>query len=283
MDQADRLRDLMSGGESRARVLAITSGKGGVGKTNVAVNLAIALVEMGKRVIVVDVDIGLANADVLLAVQPRLHLGHVLSGEVSPLDALTLTPSGVSLLAGSSGVRQMSDLEASEREFLIRGFQELEAYADFIFIDTGSGISSNVVQFSSAADEVLVVTVPEPTAITDAYAVVKAVSREKGYGRMRLVVNMCSSSGEAARVGGRIQSVARRFLGIETDCLGHVVLDEQVRLAVRRKRAVLLDAPRSPAAACFRRLAERLVGEEPNARARGFFKRFASAIHGVMS
>jgi len=273
----------MHGKESRARVLAVTSGKGGVGKTHLAVNLALALAERRKRVILVDVDIGLANADVLLSVQPRLHLGHVLSGEVSPLDALTAAPGGVSLLPGCTGVRHLSDLEKPERDFLVRSFQDLEAYADFIVIDTGAGISRNVVQFSAAADEAIVITTPEPTAITDGYAVIKAISREKGFGRIRLVINLVSDANEAARVTERIQMVSRRFLGIEVDYLGYILQDDQVRWATRRKRPLLLEFPKSPAAQCVRALGEKILGEEPGGRARGFFKRFASAIHGVLS
>jgi flagellar biosynthesis protein FlhG len=283
MDQAERLRDLMGGGGSRARVLAVTSGKGGVGKTNVAVNLALALAELGKRVILVDVDIGLANADVLLSVEPKLHLGHVLSGEVSTLDALTSGPGGVLLLPGCVGVRHLSDLEKTEREFLMRSFQDLEAYADFVLIDTAAGISRNVIQFSAAADEAIVVTSPEPTAITDGYAVIKAISREKGFGRIRLLVNLVHDRAEARRVTDRIQMVARRFLGIEVDGLGHIVWDDFVRHAVRRKRPFLLEHPRSPASLCVRAIAEKILGERPAIPSGGFFKRFASAIHGVLS
>jgi flagellar biosynthesis protein FlhG len=282
MDQAERLRDLVSGGGCRARVLAVTSGKGGVGKTNVAVNLALALAQLGKRVILVDVDIGLANADVLLSVEPKLHLGHVLSGEVSTLDALTPGPGGVLLLPGCVGMRHLSDLEKTEREFLMRSFQDLEAYADFVLIDTAAGISRNVVQFSAAADEAIVVTCPEPTAITDGYAVVKAISREKGFGRIRLLVNLVHDRAEARRVTERIQMVARRFLGIEVDGLGHIVWDDAVRHAVRRKRPFILEHPRSPASLCVRAIAEKISGERPAAGAGGFFKRFASAIHGVL-
>lgn len=281
MDQADRLRDLVNGQEMKARVLAVASGKGGVGKTSLAVNLALALVEKDKRVILVDVDIGLANADVLLGVQPRVHLGHVLSGEVSALDALTLTPGGVALLPGSTGLRHVSDLERTEQDFLIRSFEDLEAHADFILLDTGAGISRNVVQFAAASDEVLVVTVPEPTAITDGYALIKAISKEKGFGRIRLIVNMAMDGKEAARVSERIQGVARRFLGTEVEHLGHVVMDDRVHRAIRRRRPLLLEQPHAPASVCIKTLAQKLLSERQSSRSRGFFKRFASAIHGV--
>lgn len=281
MDQADRLRDLVSGQETRARVLAVASGKGGVGKTSLAVNLALALVEKGKRVILVDVDIGLANSDVLLGVQPRVHLGHVLAGEVGPLDALTITPGGVALLPGCTGIRHISDLERNEQDFLIRSFEELESHADFILLDTGAGISRNVVQFSAAADEVLIVTVPEPTAITDGYALAKAISREKGFGRIRLVVNMALDGKEATRVSERIQNVARRFLGIEVDHFGHVVMDDRVPRAIRRRRPLLLEQPHAPASVCIKTLAHKLLSETVSQKSRGFFKRFAGAIYGV--
>ncbi len=283
MDQAERLRALVSGNERRARVIAVTSGKGGVGKTNVAVNLALALVQLGRKVVVVDLDIGLANADVLFGVQPRVHLGHVLSGEVAPQDALASMPGGVLLLPGASGARHLSDLERTERDYLIRSFQELESRADFILIDTAAGISRNVVQFASSADEVIVVTTPEPTSITDGYAVVKAISREKGAGRIRLVVNLSNGSAEAARVFERIQAVSRKFLGTEVSFLGHIVSDDQVRQAVRRRRPFYLENPRSPASQCVKGLAEALVGDATAVRSVGFIKRFASAIGGVLS
>ena len=282
MDQAERLRELMGRSqESRARILAIASGKGGVGKTNFAVNLAVACVAMGKRAILIDVDIGLANADVLLGVQPRVNLGHVLSGEISILDALVPAAGGVLLLPGCAITRHISDLEGTEREFLIRSFQELESYADVIVIDTGAGISKNVVQFAAAADEVIVMTTPEPTAIADGYAVIKSISREKGFGRLRVVVNQARSPFEAARVVERIRMVARRFLGIEVDGLGYVMADDHVGQAVRKKSAFVLEFPRAPASRCLRAIAEKIFGEEKVARSGGLLERFRKVLQGV--
>lgn len=282
MDQAERLRELMGRNEdSRARVLAIASGKGGVGKTNFAVNLAAAFVGMGKRAILVDVDIGLANADVLLGVQPRVNLGHVLSGEVSVLDALVPAAGGVLLLPGCAITRHISDLEGGERQFLIRSFQELEAYADVIVIDTGAGISKNVVQFAAAADEVVVMTTPEPTSIADGYAVIKSISREKGFGRLRVVVNQARSPFEAARVVDRIRMVARRFLGIKVEGLGYVMADDHVGQAVRKKRPFVLEFPKAPASRCLRAIAEKTFGEEKAARPGGFLERFRKVLQGV--
>ncbi len=284
MDQAERLRALVGvGGERRARVIAVTSGKGGVGKTNVAVNLSIALAQRGKKVILADLDIGLANADVILGVQARAHMGHVLSGEVAPLEALTKAPGGVLLLAGASGARHLSDLEKTERDYLTRCLRDMATSADFLVIDTAAGISRNVVQFAAAADEAIVVTTPEPTSFIDGYAVVKALSLEKGSGRIRLVINLANDAAEANRVFERVQTVARRFLGIEISCLGHIVADDQLRQAVRRKRPVLLENPGSPASRGIKEIAERILSEEPVNRSVGFVKRFANAIHGTVS
>jgi flagellar biosynthesis protein FlhG len=259
MDQADRLRSLMKGAPGRARTIAVASGKGGVGKTSISVNLALALARLGKRVVLVDVDIGLANADVVLGIHPRWTLRHVLAGEVSVTGALTEAPGGLMLLAGSAGLPSVSDLEDTDRAFLIRSFRELEPRADVVIVDTGAGITRNVVEFAAAAAEVIVVTTPEPTAITDGYALIKTVSREKGSGRIRLVVNQAADRLEAGRVSERIRQVSRRFLDLEVENLGFVLADERVAQAVRRKRPFFLEFPNSSASACLRVLAERLL------------------------
>jgi flagellar biosynthesis protein FlhG len=278
MDQADRLRQLMDLPGRRARAIAVASGKGGVGKTNLAVNLGICLVRLGRQVILIDVDIGLANADVLLGVEARFHLGNVLAGEVRVGDALVPCPGGLLLLPGSSAVA-FSDLGESERRFLAESFRQLEAQADVVIIDTAAGISRNVIEFCRAAGEVLVVTTPEPTAITDAYALIKAMAREKGAGRIRLIVNQALDRTEAGSVSERLRMVSRKFLGLEVENLGYVLADERVRAAVRRRKPFCLESPRSPAAACVRAIAERMLGETPAAPVGpGILQRFASAI-----
>ncbi len=280
MDQAERLRSLMNSRSSRARVIAVASGKGGVGKTNLSVNLAVAMTRLGRRVVLADLDIGLSNADVLLDVHPKFNLSHVLSGEVSPLDVLVKTPSGVFLLPGSNGSVTYSDLDEAERAFLIESFRRFEQYADFLIIDTAAGISANVVRFACAADEVIIVTTPEPTAITDGYAMIKAVSRQKGCGQIRLVVNQANDHVEAGRVAERIRMVSRKFLGIEVESLGHILADDRVRAAVRRRRPFFLDAPRGPASTGVRQVCDRILTDGRHPVGGGFFRRFAESLKG---
>jgi len=263
----------------RARVIAVASGKGGVGKTNIALNLGIALVRLGRKVILIDVDIGLANADVLLGVQPRFHLGNVLAGEVAVADALIPCPGGLLLLPGSSS-NSFSDLSEEERRFLTARFRQLDTYGDILIVDTGAGISRNVIEFCRAADEVLVITTPEPTAVTDGYALIKAIAREKGHGKVRLVVNVASDRLEAGRVSERGRMGSRRFLSIEVDNLGYVLHDDRVRSAVRRRKPFILETPRSPASVCVRAIAERLLCD-PGVQPRGglsFLQRFAATM-----
>jgi flagellar biosynthesis protein FlhG len=281
MDQAEGLRELMAHAhDDRARVIAVSSGKGGVGKTNICVNLAIALASMGRRVVLVDVDIGLANADVVLGVKPEFDLRHVLVGEVDVQSALTEAPGDIRLLAGSAGVRTVSDLDKSQRGFLVSCFEELTYSNDFVLIDTGAGITRNVIDFAAAADEVLVVTTPEPPAMTDGYALIKTVSREKGYGRIRLVCNQAFGRLEAGRVCGRIREVCLRFLDLEVEYLGYVLSDQSVGRAVRRRHPFVLEYPNCPASDCVLTLAERLVDAPERVGVPSFANRLVSMSQG---
>lgn len=262
----------------RANVIAVTSGKGGVGKSNVAVNLAIQLASAGKNVVLLDADLGLANADVLCGLTLTHNLAHVISRKKELRDVMIEAPGGFRLIGGASGLARMADLTDDDRQRLVDALADLETRSDTIIIDTGAGISPNVLSFARAADHVLVVTTPEPTAITDAYAVVKVVSREgvDGLGRrLSLLVNQAHTLGEARVVYDRITQVARQFLGVTVHDAGHLPADEQVPLAVRQRVPFLLASPKCPASLAIAQLAMRLQQGVAASEPEGFFDRMA--------
>ncbi|HVT88387.1 MAG TPA: MinD/ParA family protein [Tepidisphaeraceae bacterium] len=274
LDQATQLRSLMQSRVSSASVIAITSGKGGVGKSNVAVNLAIQLASAGRDVVLLDADLGLANADVLCNLDLPCNLSHVIARKKELADVLVKAPGGFRLIGGASGLARMADLSDQDRQRLVSALVELESQTDIILIDTGAGISPNVLSFTRAADHVLVVTTPEPTAITDAYAVIKVISRDAGKRRLSLLVNQAKSEVEANVVYERISKVAKQFLNIPVYDAGYVPSDAAVPQAVRRRTPFVIDSPRSAATHAIAQLAMRL-GQGHGARTdgMGFFSR----------
>ena len=260
---------------SSATVIAVTSGKGGVGKSNVAVNLAAALAAGGRKVVLLDADLGLANADVLCDVPLAHTLANVISRRKTLAEVMTRAPGGFWLIGGASGLANLADLSDADREHLTRSLGELEKRADVILIDTGAGIGANVLAFTRCADQVLLVTTPEPTAITDAYAVVKVLHRDRQTQRVSLLVNQARSAEEAGRVYDRIAQVARQFLKVPVLNAGFVPHDPAVAEAVRARRPFVLAAPRSPAAGAILDLGRRLGQTGAAAPAGGFFRRMA--------
>ena len=259
-----------------ARVIAITSGKGGVGKTNLAVNLAGTLARAGKKVVLLDADMGLANADVLCGLDLRHNLAHVVARRKSLDEVLAVGPGGFRLAAGATGLARMADLPAGEHGRLLNALDSLEDSADLILVDTGAGISPNVLSFTRAADDVLVVTTPEPTAVTDAYATIKVVlrGREKGSGpRVSLLVNQAKHAAEAKNVYERVAKVAAQFLGVALDDAGFIPADKAVTRAVRARKPFVIAEPRSDAARAVERLAARLETGVAGQRRGGFFGR----------
>lgn len=262
IDQAAQLRTMVRHRRS-ASVIAITSGKGGVGKSNVAVNLAIKLAGAGKDVVLLDADLGLANADVLCNLDLPYNLSHVIARKRELREVKVKAPGGFHLIGGASGLARMADLSDLERQRLIAALAELEQQTDIVLIDTGAGISANVLAFTRAADQVLVVTTPEPTAITDAYAVIKVLTRQGtdpgGPERqISLLVNQARSAADARSVQERIAKVARQFLDVRVLEAGHILADPAVPNSVRRRVPFVLSEPHSPASECITRLAMRL-------------------------
>jgi flagellar biosynthesis protein FlhG len=244
-----------------ARAIAVTSGKGGVGKTNIAVNLAAAMSALGRRVCLVDGDLGLANADVLCNVQPRLTLDDVVHDRCRLADALIPTPFGFHLLPGASGVARMADLPQVRQESLLRRVASLERACDVLVIDTGAGIGGSVLAFAAAAHVVLCVATPEPTAITDAYGLIKSLFRREPGGDVRIVVNAARSEVEARGVFRRLDKVSRTFLSHPLGFAGWIPEDPAVREAVRARTPVLALAPRSIASSGLMTLARGIVGD----------------------
>lgn len=254
-------------------MIAITSGKGGVGKSNVAVNLAIKLSQAGKKVVLLDADLGLANDDVLCNIDLPSNMAHVISRKKELKDVVVRAPGGFRLIGGASGLARMADLPDRERQRIVDSLGSLEMDADVILIDTGAGISPTVLAFTRAADHVLVVTNSEPTAITDAYAVIKVLSRDGLERRISLFVNLVRTAAEANGVYERIAKVARQFLGVTVYDGGHMLFDEQVIEAVRHRTPFVLASPRCPASVCMGQLAVRLAQGVAAVQGGGFFSR----------
>jgi flagellar biosynthesis protein FlhG len=257
VDQATRLRELVATSRRRARVVAVTSGKGGVGKSNLALNSAIAAARHNRRVVLIDADLGLANLDVMAGITAASGLAEVISGRKRLYEVAAKTPYGIELVAGASGIAYLADLPDEDRLRLLAQMEVLEREADLVIIDTGAGVSRNVVKIAAAADEVLVVTTPEPTSITDAYAAVKLISREREHGSIGIVVNQAASSIEARRVAERIAAVGRQFLRVEVQSAGYVLSDHHVGRAVRMRRPFLAAFPACPASLCVSTIARR--------------------------
>lgn len=287
-DQATRLRQMMNqphrvrqtprqdSRDVTCRTIAVCSGKGGVGKSNVALNLAIQLSMAGNRVALVDADMGLANLDVLINVDVRGNLSHVVAGQRSLDEIVVDLPSGVQFIAGASGLAKMANLSEFERVNLLDQLTRLEMDNDFIVIDCGAGIGPDVLSIAGGADNVLVVTTPEPTAITDAYAVIKVLAQRSYSGTMSLLVNLADSRQEARATFQRIADVARRFLDTRVYDGGYVSTDMRVREAVKRREPFVLAYPKSQASKCVAALVNRLSagGIIPQNKT-GFFKRVA--------
>ncbi len=278
LDQATSLRDMARRSGKRAQTIAITSGKGGVGKTNLSVNLSATLARMGRRVVLMDADLGLANADILCNVQPRFNLAHVVANQRTLAEVITPVPAGFSLIPGASGLAKMADLAEEDRRRMVNDLESLSESADVLIIDTGAGIGRNVLSFTSSADHVVIVTTPEPTAITDAYAVMKVLVRCGTAGKISIMVNMTRNREEARQVHERIASVARQFLKTDVTFAGYVVSDVAVQQAVRKRAPFVQQYPSCAAAQCVQAWANRIdhhVDAVPPTR-QTFFGRLAS-------
>ena len=240
------------------RVIAVTSGKGGVGKTNVSVNLSAALAAAGERVLLMDADLGLANVDVLLGLSPEFDLQHVINGEKSLDEVVIPGPAGFQLIPASSGVEHMAELTTLQQASLITAFSELKTPIDTLIVDTAAGISGSVVSFAKACQEVIVVVCDEPTSLTDAYALIKVMSTRHGVSRFQMLANMVKDENQGLLLYDKLLNTCDRFLNVGLGYLGAMPFDDQLRAAVKAQQPVVSAYPRSRAAKAMARIAEKV-------------------------
>lgn len=275
MDQAEKLRRMIDDKKLRqsaekkekvekekvkkARVITVTSGKGGVGKTNVTVNLAVALSEMGFKVVILDADLGLANIDLIFGIVPKYTIADLINGEKTVYEVLSDGPNDVKFIAGGSGIESLAELNQSQIDKFIENISLLDKIFDIILIDTGAGISENVMSFVMAADEVILVTTPEPTSMMDAYAVVKMIAGRDKNKEIKIVVNRAENANEAKMISERLTTVTERFLKIKLKTLGYILFDEAVIKSVKQQRPFITNYPKSHAAKMMREISRKIT------------------------
>lgn len=290
MDQAQKLRDIVKDVRQEelsnstyakdARVITVSSGKGGVGKTNFTVNLGIALSKQGKRVTIIDADLGLANVDVILGIIPKYTLSHIVRNEKTIDEVMIEGPHGLKIVSGGSGMLDLVNLRQDQIESLIHTFDKLNEISDYILIDTGAGLNTSVLSFIKAASDVVVVITPDPTSITDAYALIKNISEEEKH--INLVINRVESAKEGIEVFGKLERAARKFLEIELNNLGYIYEDNNVKKAVRLQKPFAIEYPNSIATKGVELIAYNLVNKENKKAAVNKFSRFVNKLFSNM-
>lgn len=267
-NQAEKLREAMKqkkgdkekqSNVKKTRIITVTSGKGGVGKTNVSVNLALAYARTGRKVVVMDADLGLANVNVMLNMIPKFNLYHVIRKQKTMKEIMVDTDYGISMVAGASGFSKIANLTDEERQYFIDELNTL-SFADIVIIDTSAGVSSNVLDFVAAADDSLIITTPEPTAITDAYGIIKIIATEIGNLNMglKLVVNRVKSATDAIKIADRMINITNQFLNLKLEYLGFIYDDPAVSRAVLKQRPFMVLEPKCKASLCLEHIVGRL-------------------------
>ncbi|MDR2786298.1 MAG: MinD/ParA family protein [Treponema sp.] len=278
-DRGDNAGEKQGREGKKNRIITITSGKGGVGKTNVSVNMALAYARMGKKVVVMDADLGLANVNVILNMIPKFNLYHVIRKQKTMREIMVDTEYGISIVAGASGFSKIANLSEEERQNFIEELNTLSS-ADIIIIDTSAGVSNNVLDFIAAADDAVIITTPEPTAITDAYGIIKIIATEIDSLNMglKLVVNRARSVAEAKKVADRMTSIAGQFLNLKVDYLGFIYDDTTVSHAVLRQKPFMVIDPRCKASLCVQHIVGRM--EKSDIKNAGGFANMLKRIFG---
>ncbi len=260
------------------QVIAVTGGKGGVGKTNTAVNVGICLAEMGKKVVLLDADLGLANVDILLGIKPRSTIEQVINGECTLREVLVDGPGGIKIVPAASGTQSMADMQAAEQAGLIHAFNDISDELDILVIDTAAGISQHVIAFTRAAQEVMIVVTNEPTSLTDAFALIKVLNKNYGVHRFQVLANMARTPQEGHEVFTKLSNASDRFLDAALVYLGAIPWDDYLRKSVQRQKAVCDIYPRSPSALAYRAVAQKIKGWPTPASARGHLEFFMDRL-----
>ncbi len=269
MDQAEKLRNVIKvknqNYKQNARVITITSGKGGVGKSNLAVNLAVQLQKMGKRVLIIDADFGLANIEVMFGSMPKYNLSDLVYRGKRIRDIITEGPMGIGFISGGSGVVSMNNLSGEQIAYVVKCLGELDNMADIILVDTGAGIADNVLEFVMASSEVLLITTPEPSSLTDSYSLLKALYRNPNFLRentvIKVIANRVTSPEEGISTYEKLKSVVTQFLHGKIEYIGMIPQDSLLEKSVRQQKIVSLNAPDSNAARAFEVMAANLLHE----------------------
>ncbi len=267
------------GSDSYPKVIAVTSGKGGVGKTNIVGNLAVAMTRLGKRVVVIDADVGLANIDIVFNLRPRYNIRHLISGEKTLAEVMVTTTHGIRILPGGSGFADLTQMGEGEKLTLLSEFETLSDTTDIILLDTGAGISSNVLYFNASSDQCLVVATTEPTSITDAYALMKVMSQNYSLKHFKLVVNMVESQAEAKKVYSSLSNALDKFLkNVVLEYAGFVPFDTALQKAVRNRSILLDEVDGGPAADAMTRLARHFVNDSRTTQNQGNLSFFMNRV-----
>jgi len=293
-DQAERLREIISSiknynedsnstgsltDKPGSRVIAITSGKGGVGKTNFTVNLGIVFSQMGLRVVIIDADLGLANVDVVMGKMSKYNLSDVINSNRDILEILEEGPNGIKFVSGGSGVQELVKLDKTQLVDLLMKLGKLDEVADIILIDTGAGLSENVISFVHAAREVILITTPEPTSITDAYALIKTITHKDKSKNIKVVVNKADNAAEAFNILDKLNVVTQKFLGVKLHKLGYILNDTSVVKAVKLQQPFVISFTRSEASKNMSDIAMTLMdNKEVSANSVSGFKTFINKL-----
>mgnify|MGYP003288665929 CR=1 FL=1 len=285
MDQAEQLRKLVKTQErpqTAARVITVTSGKGGVGKTSIAVNLAIQMQRLGKRVIMLDADFGLANIEIMLGVRPQYNLADLMFRGKTLTEIITTGPEGIGFISGGSGIQELARMTKEQVIYLTQKLVELDSMADVIIVDTGAGIADNVMEFVTASSEVILVATSEPTSITDAYSLLKALNRRAGFSRehtsIKMISNRVDSEAEGYQLYEKMSVVVDKFLNIQPEFLGNIPQDSYIKNAVMVQKPITVAYPNSPAAKALHAIAVKLCDVTQQESKRGITGLFSDMI-----